>query len=190
MRLSEQDGRELLRRARRALESHLGLAAGADPADPDAAHPVGDVPTPDGLGGVFCTVKLDGELRGCIGYVASGLELSGSVARASVAAATGDSRFPRVRRDELARVRISLSVMTQPVLVEDLTDIQLGRDGLIVERDGARGLLLPQVATERNWDRDRFLSETCVKAGLAPDSWSDATTVVCRFEALQYEESG
>jgi hypothetical protein len=79
-------------------------------------------------------------------------------------------------------------VLAHAVVVEDLDDICVGRDGLIVERDGLRGLLLPHVARERNWSRERFLTETCIKAGLAPQSWQDAKTVVSRFTAAQFDE--
>jgi len=67
-------------------------------------------------------------------------------------------------------------------------EIEIGRDGIIIERDGARGLLLPQVASERGWDRERFLAETCIKAGLKPESWKDPETVIWRFAAVHFDE--
>ncbi|GMR23800.1 MAG: TIGR00296 family protein [Acidobacteriota bacterium] len=177
--LSEQEGRELLRLARHALESHFGVAGKAPPSV---------VRTPDGVGGVFATLKRDGELRGCIGYVLPNIDLKKTTERAVVAAATSDPRFTGVTVEELPAIQISISVLTEAVVVDDVEEIEIGRDGLVVERDSARGLLLPQVATERHWDRQRFLAETCVKAGLAPESWNDAETIVWRFAAVQFDE--
>ncbi len=177
--LTEPEGRELLRLARHALESHFGVAT---------VTPSTEVHTPDGVGGVFATLKRDGELRGCIGYVLPNIDLEKTTARAVVAAATDDPRFHGVEADELSRIRISISVLAEPVPVDEVGEIEIGRDGLVIERDGARGLLLPQVATERNWDRERFLAETCIKAGLKPESWKDPETVILRFAAVHFDE--
>ena len=183
--LTEKEGRELLRLARHALESHFGVATVA---------PSTQVRTPDGVGGVFATLKRDGELRGCIGYVLPNIDLHKTTERAVVAAATNDPRFASVEVEELSRMQISISVLAEAVLVnatnetETETEIEIGRDGIIIERDGARGLLLPQVASERGWDRERFLAETCIKAGLKPESWKDPETVVWRFAAVEFEE--
>ncbi len=177
--LTEQEGRELLRLARHALETHFGVATEA----PSTA-----VRSPNGVGGVFATLKRDGELRGCIGYVLPNIDLQKRTARAVVAAATDDPRFHGVEADELSRIRISISVLAEPVPVDEVGEIEIGRHGLVIERDGARGLLLPQVATERNWDRERFLAETCIKAGLKPESWKDPETVILRFAAVHFDE--
>ncbi len=179
--LTEPEGRELLRLARRALEFHFGVATVA---------PSTEVFTPDGVGGVFATLKRDGELRGCIGYVLPNIDLHTTTARAVVAAATDDPRFHGVEAEELSRIRISISVLAEAVPVDATheIEIEIGRDGIIIEREGARGLLLPQVASERGWDRERFLAETCIKAGLKPESWKDPETVVLRFAAVHFDE--
>lgn len=177
--LTEEEGRELLRLARHALEFHFGVAGEARPAV---------VRTPDGVGGVFATLKRDGELRGCIGYVVPNIDLVKTTAHAVVAAATSDPRFTGVIAEELSVIQISISVLTEAVAVDDVEEIEIGRDGLVVERGGARGLLLPQVATERHWDRYRFLAETCVKAGLTSESWSDPETIVWRFATVLFDE--
>lgn len=177
--LGEREGRDLLRVARRALEVHFGV----DGDDVDV-----HVDTPEGIAGVFATLTHAAELRGCIGYIIPDIEVMATTERAVVAAATNDRRFPAVSRDELPEIQISLSVLTESVLVHDVAEIEIGRDGLVVERDGARGLLLPRVASERDWDRERFLAETCVKAGLAPDSWRDEDTVISRFSAFEFCE--
>ncbi len=177
--LSEQEGRELLRLARHALEIHFGAATLA---------PSILVRTPNGVGGVFATMKCDGELRGCIGYVLPNIDLQKTTERAVVAAATSDPRFAAVEAEELSRMRISISVLADAVPVDEVEEIEIGRDGIVIERDGARGLLLPQVASERGWDRERFLAETCTKAGLGPESWKDAETAIWRFAAVHFDE--
>ena len=181
--LTEQEGRELLRLARHALESHFGVTTLA---------PSAEVKTPNGVGGVFATLKLDGELRGCIGYVVPNIDLHKTTERAVIAAATSDSRFAGVEAEEVSRMRISISVLAEAVPVDATSEIgveiEIGRDGIIIERDGARGLLLPQVASERGWDRERFLAETCIKAGLKPESWKDPETVIWRFAAVHFDE--
>lgn len=177
--LREEEGRELLRLARHALEFYFGVAGQKPPIE---------VRTPDGVGGVFATLKRDGELRGCIGYVVPNIDLVKTTERAVVAAATSDPRFTGIIAAELPAIQISISVLTESVTVDDVEEIEIGRDGLVIERGGARGLLLPQVATERQWDRYRFLAETCVKAGLAAESWNDPATIIWRFAAAQFEE--
>jgi uncharacterized protein (TIGR00296 family) len=107
-----------------------------------------------------------------------------------VSAALDDPRFGSLRRDEIRRVGISITVLALPVVLRDPGEIEIGRDGLIVERGSARGLLLPQVASRRGWNREQFLSETCRKAGLPIESWRDAETSVQRFEAVHFEEEG
>ena len=178
--LTEQEGRELLRLARHALESRFGVAGEAPPSL---------VRTPDGVGGVFATLKRDGELCGCIGYVLPNIDLKKTTERAVIAAATSDPRFTGVIAEELPTIQISISVLTEAVAVDDVEEIEIGRDGIVVERGGARGLLLPQVATERHWDRHRFLAETCIKAGLTPESWHDAETIIWRFATVRFDES-
>ncbi len=178
--LTEEQRATLLLGARYALEDHFAIAARQRPEPPlDLAIE---------SGGVFATLSLDGELRGCIGYVGRSAELSKLIASAVVVAATGDPRFQHVQLGEVSRLRISVSVLTMPEPIDKVDAIEVGRDGLIVERDGARGLLLPEVASERNWTRDRFLAETCLKAGLPEDSWKSADTVVQRFETDRFTE--
>ena len=176
--LTEEQGTALLRHARYVLEAHFGLASGPEPQVDIAIE----------SGGVFATLTLDGELKGCIGYVVRSAKLSKFTARAVVAAATGDPRFQQVQPSEVSRLRISISVLATPESVDRADAIEIGRDGLIVERDHVRGLLLPEVASERNWARERFLAETCRKAGLPEDSWKSEDTVVQRFETDRFEE--
>jgi AmmeMemoRadiSam system protein A len=126
--------------------------------------------------GVFTSLYLNGALRGCVGYVLP----IGSVYRAVVetarAAAFEDTRFPPVKIDEAPHLQVELSVLSlpQPIAPES---IEIGRHGLLVSMAGYRGLLLPQVPLEHNWDRETFLNQTCRKAGLPMDAWRNGATV-------------
>jgi len=126
--------------------------------------------------GVFTSLCLNGALRGCVGYVLP----IGSVYRAVVetarAAAFEDTRFPPVKIDEAPHLQVELSVLSlpQPIAPES---IEIGRHGLLVSMAGHRGLLLPQVPLEHNWDRETFLNQTCRKAGLPMDAWRNGATV-------------
>jgi AmmeMemoRadiSam system protein A len=120
--------------------------------------------------GAFTTLHLEGRLRGCIGYVIPTHSLYRTVAETAQAAAFDDPRFSPVTAEEAPRLRIEISVLSplHPVRPEEVVT---GVHGLIVTKGGRRGLLLPQVPVEWHWDRETFLSQTCLKAGLPPDAW-------------------
>jgi AmmeMemoRadiSam system protein A len=120
--------------------------------------------------GAFTTLHLHGKLRGCIGYVFPLNSLYRTVAETARAAAFDDPRFEPVTWDEAGQLRIEISVLSplRPVRPEEVV---VGVHGLVVQMGGRRGLLLPQVAVEWEWDRETFLSQTCLKAGLPPLSW-------------------
>ena len=138
--------------------------------------------------GAFVSLHKGGNLRGCIGYVTSEKPLHRTIIEAAVSAALNDPRFPPVQAAELDSIEIEISVLTHPQTVEDVSEIVPGRDGLIISDGHHRGLLLPQVATEYNWDRDTFLSHTCLKAGLPQDAWKSGVTIE-RFEAQVFNEA-
>jgi AmmeMemoRadiSam system protein A len=140
--------------------------------------------------GAFVTLRSGGELRGCIGHIAADRPLGDVVARMAVAAATEDPRFPAVVLAELAELHIEISVLTapQPLRDRDVTQIVPGRDGLVVQRGGRQGLLLPQVATEYGWDAEELLAATCHKAGFAQDAWRDPKTEILVFRAEVFGE--
>ena len=147
--------------------------------------------------GAFVTLKTfpGGELRGCIGYPEPVFPLAESILRAAQGACH-DPRFPALRAEELDQVVVEVSVLTPP---EELVvarrqempgAVVIGRDGLIVERGAYRGLLLPQVPVEWEWDSTTFLEQACMKAGLTPDMWLDRRTRVLTFQAeIFHEES-
>lgn len=139
--------------------------------------------------GAFVTLRTDdGHLRGCIGSVFPVDPLVQAVAQSAVNAAFRDPRFHPLRREELPRTSLEISVMGPIEPVTSVEEIVPGRDGLIVRRGRAAGLLLPQVAEEYGWDRETFLSHTCTKAGLAPDAWRSPDTRIERFSAEVFSE--
>jgi AmmeMemoRadiSam system protein A len=160
------------------------LAAGGVAALDLAGLALDDEPPPSG---VFVTLHRFGQLRGCIGQLGSDRPLQAATVLAASAAAADDPRFPAVAPSELPTIALEISVLSPLQPVEDVMEIEVGRHGLIVERGNRRGLLLPQVATEWGWDRDTFLSQTCVKAGLPADAWRRGVTI-WRFEAEVFGE--
>ncbi|HXJ17525.1 MAG TPA: AmmeMemoRadiSam system protein A [Candidatus Polarisedimenticolia bacterium] len=139
-------------------------------------------------GGAFVTLHHRGRLRGCIGQIVSTGSLPRIVAYSAKAAALEDPRFPPVRTDELAELEIELSVLS---LLEEIAPerVEAGKHGLIVSRGGQRGVLLPQVATQFRWTAERFLEETCVKAGFERDAWRESGTQIYAFTAEVFSES-
>jgi len=139
-------------------------------------------------GAVFVTLRSpDGSLRGCIGEMQATRPLIESVRGNAVSAATRDPRFPPVSADELASLQIGISVLTAPRLVADARDVIVGRHGLVVSQMNRRGVLLPEVAVERGWDRETFLAAVCQKAGLPTDAWRHPSTSLAVFESVKIE---
>jgi hypothetical protein len=128
----------------------------------------------DGLkreGGAFVTLHKKGELRGCIGSFFSDKPLYKTVAEMALSAAFKDPRFSPLRKEELAEVDFEISVLSPLRQIEDVSEIEVGRHGIFITKGAKRGVLLPQVARENGWDRETFLSHTCLKAGLPPEEW-------------------
>jgi AmmeMemoRadiSam system protein A len=157
----------LLRLAHESIES--ALAGRTLPLDPPSSH----LAEPRA---VFTTLRLRQELRGCVGYVFPVSPLYRGVAETARAAATEDSRFHPVSRDEAPRLEISISILS-PVKPIEAEQVEVGRHGLVVSMAGHRGLLLPQVPVEHQWDRVTFLEQTCRKAGLPLDAWKAGATL-------------
>ena len=177
--LSEEDRRALLALARETIAAHLGRSSA----------PQGETRTPlDARAGVFVTVKVQGELRGCIGIPEPSQPLAQVVQHCAVAAAFEDPRFPALRVDELPSTTLEISVLSNFQSVTDPGEIAVGRHGLIIERGSHRGLLLPQVAVEHGWTVEQFLEHTCRKAGLPRDAWRYGATLET-FEAEVFGES-
>jgi len=140
-------------------------------------------------GAAFVTLTAADELRGCIGQVEAHVPLWDCVREMAIAAATQDPRFAPVQIDELPGLSFEITMLTPLECVEDPSTIVVGRDGLMIERGGARGLLLPQVPVEWGWDRETFLGHVARKAGLPADAWRDPRAKLYRFEGLIFGRS-
>jgi uncharacterized protein (TIGR00296 family) len=149
--------------------------------------------------GVFVTINSlehgEKSLRGCIGLPYPTTPLAEAVIEAAIEAATQDPRFPSVSLKELDHIVFEVSVLTplETVEVKNPKDyckaIKVGEDGLVVERGYYKGLLLPQVPVEWQWDEETFLCQCCVKAGLPPDSWLVKGTKIYKFSSIIAEET-
>lgn len=189
--LSQREGECLVQLARKAVEEVLRTGR--------HITPPADLPKKFSQRcGVFVTINStehgEKELRGCIGLPYPTAPLAEAVIESAIDAATEDPRFPRVSSSELDHVVFEVSVLTplEAIDVKDPRDyckeIKVGQHGLVVERGYYKGLLLPQVPVEWQWDEENFLCQCCVKAGLPPDSWLVKGTKVYRFSSIIAEE--
>lgn len=148
--------------------------------------------------GVFVTINSieNGEkkLRGCIGYPYPTTPLTQAIIESAINSATQDPRFHPISLSELENVVFEISVLTPPQIIkvekpsEYPSKIKVGEDGLIVEKGMFKGLLLPQVPVEWKWDKEEYLCQCCIKAGLPPDCWLLKGTKIYKFQALIFEE--
>ena len=189
--LTQNEGEHLVKLARNAVEEYLRTGK-------TLAVPKGVSPKFMEKCGVFVTLNNvkhgKKELRGCIGFPYPTHALAQAVIESAIESATQDPRFPSVTLKELGSIVFEVSVLTPPELIsinkptDYPTRINVGQDGLIVERGSWKGLLLPQVPVEWNWDEEEFLCQSCIKAGLPPDNWLLKDTKVYRFQAIIFEE--
>lgn len=144
--------------------------------------------------GVFVTLTVNNELRGCIGLPIPIQPLAEAVRDMAISAATEDYRFEPISESELGELLVEISILSVPeeLKLEKKEDapkkIKIGRDGLIIESDWQRGLLLPQVAVEEKWDSEEFLDHTCIKAGLHEGCWKENNTKIFTFHAIIFSE--
>ncbi|MDY6933266.1 MAG: AmmeMemoRadiSam system protein B [Spirochaetota bacterium] len=179
--LTDKDKRYLLYIARKNIESVLhknkNLEIQSDNVPKNCRNETG----------VFVTLKKKGNLRGCIGYVLGIKPLNKAVIENSYNAAFRDPRFSPLDKAEFNDIEIEISVLTKPQIVESIDEIKVGRDGLIIEKGHRKGLLLPQVPVEWNWNREEFLIHTCRKSGLPDYAWKYGAQIY-RFQAIVFSE--
>jgi uncharacterized protein len=188
--ISDREGEQLVRLARRAVEEYLNESIVVN---------LDNMYQFSQKAGVFVTLNYvsnnEEHLRGCIGFPLPDKKLYQSVIEAAIAAATQDPRFPPIGKEELASVIFEVSVLTSPEKInvqspkEYQNHIKIGRDGLILRSEYGSGLLLPQVPVELKWDIDEYLANICYKAGAPPDTWLVPESQLYRFEAIVYRES-
>jgi AmmeMemoRadiSam system protein A len=180
MNLSTADKQLLLHVARDSIEAHLN-GKSATPVKTES-------PVLCELRGAFVSLHRQGQLRGCIGYLEAVKPLLQTVREMAPAAAFHDPRFRPLQVSELDDLEIEISVLSPMRLIQSTDEIEIGKHGLYIVNGYNRGLLLPQVATQYNWDRLPFLEQTCCKAGLPPDAWKDPHTKIYVFSAEVFAE--
>ncbi|MEK7313380.1 MAG: AmmeMemoRadiSam system protein A [Deltaproteobacteria bacterium] len=179
MPLTTEEKKILLSLARASIEAHLA----------SKPMPMPELKTPGLLEkrGAFVSLHAKGRLRGCIGIFLSTVPLYETISDMAISAATKDDRFSPVTKEELGDVEIEISVLTPLMKISDVATIEVGRHGIYIIKGSKRGVLLPQVATEYGFDRETFLDQTCLKAGLKPGSWKDGADIYI-FEAEIFKE--
>ncbi len=138
--------------------------------------------------GAFVTLHIKGGLRGCIGYIVGIKEITETIIDMSKASAFDDPRFASLKKEEFEKIDIEVSILSPIEDVKNVSDIVIGRDGLIIKKGYKSGLLLPQVAVEQKWNLEEFLFNTCLKAGLSPQSWKEKDTKIEKFSAQVFGE--
>lgn len=177
-RLTPAEERELLTLAWTALEGHLLGTPG--PGTPSRQSRLNEP------GMAFVTLKKSIQLRGCIGSLANDSPLYLTVIDCTLSAAR-DPRFPPVSRAELPELSLSISVLGEFRVIRDAEEIEVGRHGLLIEKQGRRGVLLPEVATEMGLQPRAFLELVCKKAHLPPEAWKEA--VIHTFTSQVFSKS-
>ncbi len=138
--------------------------------------------------GVFVTLKKKNELRGCIGRIIGDEPLGKLTGAMAWNAAFNDGRFSPVTVDELREIEIEISVLTPLKEVSSAAEIVVGRDGVVLVKQGRSAVFLPQVATEQRWNREEMLDNLCAKAGLPPGSWKQGAQLLT-FQAVVFSEA-
>jgi AmmeMemoRadiSam system protein A len=178
--LSSAEQKTLLEIARQAIEKELN--------GDDSPLPPREERLLNFKNGCFVTLKNQQQLRGCIGNFQSSLPLFKEVEEMAVAAAFKDPRFYPLEANELKDINIEISVLSPLHKIESIEEIEVGKHGLYLEKNYSRGVLLPQVAVEYHWNRDKFLQQTCLKAGLPTQAWQNSDTDIYIFSAQIFSE--
>jgi AmmeMemoRadiSam system protein B/AmmeMemoRadiSam system protein A len=180
LQLSAKEKKRLLQMARQSVEGAVTKGKVVDVQ--------GDSGVLDDDLGAFVTLKINGQLRGCIGYVVPMKPLCETVRDVAAFAAVRDRRFEPVSVEELDELEYEISVLSPIRRVTDVDKIVVGKHGLLIKNGDREGLLLPQVAAERGWDTETFLAHTCRKAGLPEAAWKDVPTDIFAFTAVVFDE--
>jgi AmmeMemoRadiSam system protein A len=181
MDLTKEEKRILLDAARKSIEA---VFTKEEFSEPD----FGLYPKLKSKAGAFVTLTIDSNLRGCIGYIIGFQPLFKTVCEAAVQAAFHDPRFNPINEEELDFITLEISVLSEPFAMNNYDEIELGKHGLILEEEGRRGLLLPQVPVEHNMDKDQYLTALCRKAVLPEGLWRERTLNISMFTANVFSE--
>lgn len=180
MNISKEEKQILLKAARQSIGS---LFDGKEPEKPDyKKHPL----LKEKLG-VFVTLTIEHELRGCIGYIIGQEPLFDTICSDAIHAAVNDPRFSALKKSEFEKIHIEISILSEFVLINSYDEIVIGKHGLYLD-EGGGGILLPQVATEHKMNREQFLSAICNKAGFYSEFWKERMLKIKVFTAEIFSE--
>ncbi|MCK4334074.1 AmmeMemoRadiSam system protein A [candidate division WOR-3 bacterium] len=178
--LTTEERAELLRIARKAIKERLeGRAWNPEKSSTERLARVQ---------GAFVTLHEEGQLHGCIGYIVGIKPLYLTIAEMARAAAFSDPRFMPLGPQEFDKIDIEITVLSPLQKIDNPEIVEVGRHGLVVRRGQYQGVLLPQVPVEEGWDRETFLSHTCMKAGLHKDCWKEEETELFCFSGEVFGE--
>lgn len=179
--LSDAEKTFLGDQAKKAIESRLFDLADVEPARPGENETIlrRDL-------GSFVTLTLNGQLRGCIGTIVASEPLFLNVWRMARSAAFNDPRFPPLTRNEWGPLAMEISVLDAPSPCPNPDEIEIGRDGLILQCRGRSGVFLPQVPVEQGWSRREYLDHLCAKAGVPVGAWREPQARLYWYQALVF----
>lgn len=180
MNISREEKNILLKAARQSISS---LFDGKEPDQPDYKK----YPLLKEKLGAFVTLTINQQLRGCIGYIIGREPLFDTVCAAAIHAAVNDPRFTALKKTEFEKIDIEISILSEFVPIKSYDEIVIGKHGLYLD-EGGGGLLLPQVATEHNLNRDQFLSAVCNKTGFYSEFWKERMLKIKVFTAEVFSE--
>lgn len=179
--MDKKTQKEVLRLARMTLENYLsgGKIPEVSVKNDELLIPLG----------AFVTLRSGEQLRGCIGCFEPDEPLYKVIRKMVIEAAANDPRFLPVTAEELANIKIEISVMTSKRKINHWQEVELGKHGVVIKKGFRSGTFLPQVAIETGWNREEFLGELCTqKAGLPADCYKDPETEIYVFEAEVFAE--
>ncbi len=180
MNISQEEKNILLKAARQAIGS---LFDGKEPAQPDYKK----YPLLKEKLGAFVTLTINHQLRGCIGYIIGHEPLFDTICSASIHSAVNDPRFSALKKSEYDKIYIEISILSEFVPIKSYDEIIIGKHGLYLD-EGSGGLLLPQVATEHQMNREQFLTAICHKSGLYDEYWKERMLKIKVFTAEIFSE--
>ena len=188
-RISEEHGQELIALARQTIAERLNR----DEGPPGPAAGSLEAPELQEKRGTFVTLKINGQLRGCMGCLTATETVLEGVQRNAINAAFNDPRFPALTPDELARADIEVSILTEPHVLEYSDGDDLAAklrphiDGVILQKGYSRATFLPQVWEQLPKTED-FLAHLCRKAGLPGEAWQSGELEVSTYQVQYFHE--
>ena len=136
-------------------------------------------------GATFVTINRNGMLRGCIGNIQPVMPLYKAVIRNAIAASSKDYRFSPMQKEELTDMEIEVTVLSPLEPLKDIKNIKIGTHGFYIVNGANSGILLPQVASENNWDVNTFLENVSLKAGLPKEAWKNSNLYIFSADIIK-----